>query len=392
MIFVWINKQNWKTPGPIVNMTVHNAHSFSEIGFETHLVVGNGEDSDTMTDLEQFYDLPLNSRFRIHRIPRWQVGKSAYSFSVFYQGLRLILALAKKDRVTVISRNSGFLWFLVWLCRHPKISGYYELHDFYADLSWVDQKKSGHYREKIYEHLFLPRLDGLICITAAQQERYGKVFPHLPSCAFPLGTKIREEKQHPEEMRKRRTLLYVGHMHGEKGVDFLLRTAAHLAPQGIRMLFLGGKEKEIFEFRKKVRKQGIENAVEFIPFLPPEQMHRIIAEKAGAGVVMLKDNYYNRYLTCPVKALDYLSHGLPVIGSDLPSVREVMADACLYIPPDDEKRFASAVSEIFENPERYAEMVSKARKRAEAITWQKRAEGITDFILKNETSCQGESA
>ncbi len=384
MIFVWINKQNWKTPGPIVNMAVHNAHSFSEIGFETHLCMGSGENSDTLTDLRDFYGLSPNPAFHIHRIPRWQLGKSAYSISVFYEAARLVLSLSKKDRVAVITRNSGFLWFLIWLCRHPNICGYYELHDFYADLSWVKEKTSGHFREKFYEHLFLPRIDGLICITESQQKLYRRVFPDIPSCAFPLGTKIRNEKSNPEEMRKRRTLMYVGHLHGEKGLDFLLQVSAKLSAHGIRTVFWGGKEREVAELQQKIRKMGMEHALEFVSFQPPEQMHKAMSEKAGAGVVMLKDTYYNRYLTCPVKALDYLSHGLPTIGSDLASVREVMADACLYVPPDDEERFAAAALELFDTPQLYEKIVLLAQKRAEQISWQNRAKAISDFILAEQ--------
>ena len=108
-------------------------------------------------------------------------------------------------------------------------------------------------------------------------------------------------------------------MHGEKGVDFLLGVAAELAKSDIRISFWGGKAQKIPYFEEKTRELGIADMVEFVPFQPPEVLHAAIAEQASLGVVMLRDTYYNRYLTCPVKALDYLSHGLPAIGSDLPT-------------------------------------------------------------------------
>ncbi|MEZ4529050.1 MAG: hypothetical protein R2941_24320 [Desulfobacterales bacterium] len=238
MIFVWINKRNWKTPGPIVNVAVHNAYSFSAIGFETHFCVGAGEDSDTHADLEEFYGLKTNPKFHVHRIRRWQNGGDTYSMPIFFCALRLIRNLCRKDQVAVITRESGFLWFLVWLRCHPRISGYYELHDFYADLSWMERTKGEHRREKVYEHLFLPRMDGLICITQAQQDLYRSVFPRIPSCAFPLGTGKLNNVSNPEQRRTRRTLVYVGHMHEEKGLNFLLRVSARLAASGVKILFL----------------------------------------------------------------------------------------------------------------------------------------------------------
>ncbi|MGE0083190.1 MAG: glycosyltransferase family 4 protein [Desulfococcaceae bacterium] len=383
MIFIWINKRNWKTPGPIVNVAVHNAYSFSDIGFETHFCVGAGEGSDTHADLEKFYGLKPNPHFHIHRIRRWHKGGSTYSIPIFFYALRLIRTLCRKDQVTVITRESGFLWFLVWLRRHPKISGYYELHDFYADLSWMEKTKGEHRREKIYEHLFLPRMDGLICITHTQQDLYRRVFPGIPSCAFPLGTAAVNHTADPEQRRRRRTLVYVGHMHDEKGLNFLLRVSAKLSVHRVKLLFLGGKDSEIPHLWEKSRKMGIENNVKFLPFAPPEDMHRLVSEKAAAGVVMLKDTYYNRYLTCPVKALDYLSHGLPAIGSDLPSVREVMGSACRYVLPDDEDRFVEAVLQVLDSPEIYRHMSLMAEERAKELSWENRARGIADFVTKN---------
>ncbi|GBC61633.1 hypothetical protein DENIS_2595 [Desulfonema ishimotonii] len=378
MIFVWINKRNWKMPGPIVNVAVHNAASFAALGYETHLCIGAGPDSDTDSDLQEFYGLPPRKHFAVHRVPRFRLGSSSYSASVFHHACGLIRELSQKDHVTVITRESGFLAPLAWLCRHPKISGFYELHDFYADLSWVENRESGHYREKLYEHLFLPRLTGLICITQEQQKLYRQVFPSIPSCAFPLGTKPVSARD-TEARRQRRTLMYVGRMHGEKGIDFLLRTAARLSASGIRTLFWGGKAEKIPFFREKARRFGADGFTEFVPFQPPVRMHRALAEQASLGVVMLQDTFYNRYLTCPVKALDYLSHGIPAIGSDIPSVREVLGDAGIYMRPDDTDGFVRSVETLLDDPATYEKAAAMTRQRAGAISWENRARNISAF-------------
>ena len=71
MTIVWINKRNWKHPGPIVNMSVHNAHSFASIGLESHLCLGAGDaPSDTDSDLRDFYALEPLPNFSVHRVPR----------------------------------------------------------------------------------------------------------------------------------------------------------------------------------------------------------------------------------------------------------------------------------------------------------------------------------
>jgi hypothetical protein len=64
-LILWINKRNWKHPGPIVNMSVHNAFSFASIGLDSHLCLGAGDaPSDTNLDLRDFYPPEPISNFK----------------------------------------------------------------------------------------------------------------------------------------------------------------------------------------------------------------------------------------------------------------------------------------------------------------------------------------
>jgi glycosyltransferase involved in cell wall biosynthesis len=382
LIIIWVNKRNWKYPGPIVNVAVHNAAAYAKLGYETHFCIGAGDPSDTQKDLEDFYGLPVRSNFTIHRIPRRKIGKRSYSQSIFKYAFTLARKLASKDQVAVISRETSFLWPLARLCRHPGIQGYYEMHDFNADLSWMTGRKgTNRHRKKILERLFIPYIDGLIAITQKQQHLYRQVFPKIPSVSFPLGTKLRSP-QDPEKKRMRRTLMYVGHMHGDKGVDFLFQTAAALADEKIKTVFWGGNESKLNGLRNNVKQLGLSEFVRFVGFQPPEKMHQAMAQEASLGVVMLRDTFYNRYLTCPVKALDYLSHGLPSIGSDLPAVQEVLGSAGLYIRPDDTRQFTQKVLMILNDPEHYKKKAALAVQRAKEISWENRAATICEFIKK----------
>lgn len=107
MVFVLINKRNWKQPGPIVNVGVHNAYSLAVLGYETHFCVGAGEPSDTMSDLKTFYGLNPWPTFTIHRVERRQFGHFTSSLSIFGYAYRLIQKLRRKDEVTVITREGS---------------------------------------------------------------------------------------------------------------------------------------------------------------------------------------------------------------------------------------------------------------------------------------------
>ena len=380
MIIVWINKRNWKKPGAILNVSVNNALSFAQLGFETHLCVGAGMPSDTENDLRDFYGVAPVPYLKVHRVPHRRIGSSLSSTPVYLHAYRLVRALSARDQVVVFTRDPGFLPLLARLCRRARAKGFYEPHDFFADLSWRPERRPAYYRDACYERLFLPRISGLVCITRHQQALYAKLFPRLPSCASSLGTHVRPSGTSAEERRKRRTIAYLGTIHSEKGTDLLLETSSTLGESGIRVLLLGGKSEHAAVFRNKAEQLKLGESVRWLPCQPPEKMHRILAEQVSAGTLMLKDTFYNRYLTCPAKALDYLSFGIPSVASDLPSVREVLGDAGVYVAPDDPHGYMQAVRELLDNPRRYEEMSDLTRERAGQMTWQRRAREILAFI------------
>jgi glycosyltransferase involved in cell wall biosynthesis len=386
MIFVWLNKRPWKHPGPIVNMAVRNAHSLAALGHETHLCVSAGKDvvANVKTDLRGFYGVNPLPTLHVHRISRWRIGTSELSMSAFFSAFRRARRLAKRDRTVVVTREATFLPLLAWLCSNRRIQGFYEAHDFFPDLSWrTDRIKIGDRRQSWLERTFLPRISGLICITQAQQELYRRALPKVRSCALPLGTELLPAAD-SERRRQMRTLVYVGHLHASKGVKMLLGAVRELARHGIRVAFWGGSEPQIVRMREQLVREGLADAAQFAGFRAPQELHRALAEEASVGIVALQDTFYNRYLTCPVKALDYLSHGLPVIGSDLPSVREVVNGAGRFIAPDDAEGLARTAVELLDDARSYHEAAQASHARAASLLWSERAKRIVEFAAERD--------
>ncbi|MCA1963872.1 MAG: hypothetical protein LDL31_08000, partial [Prosthecobacter sp.] len=267
MTIVWVNKRDWKHPGPIVNMSVHNAHSFAAAGLTSYLCLGAGPSAaDVAADLRAFYALEPLPNFHILRVPRAKdrLGSSA-STTIYRHAVQTIRELARQDDVAVFTRECGFLPRLAWLCRSPRVRGFYELHDLWADLSWRDHRpKLRDLREKWLERLFLPRITGLICITREMEKRYRQIFPHQPTLALPLGTKPNPGTE-AETRRQARTVFYVGHMHGAKGAAFLEKAAATLAAHGVRTEFWGGYEKDAKRLQKNAAAQGLSEWIRAVP-------------------------------------------------------------------------------------------------------------------------------
>jgi len=381
MIFAWLNKREWKHPGPIVNMAVHNAHALAGLGYETHLFLSAGDaDSDDKEELREFYGLDPIEELQIHRLERWTIGRSKLAMAVFLGAFRAIGELARRDQVVVVTRDATFLPLLAWLRRRLPIKGLYEAHDFYPAHFWrTDPVKISYRRQGWLERIFLPKLDGVICLTRAQQELYKKTLPRVRSCALPLGTTLFPETD-PEKRRRQRTLVYTGRMTSEKGTKILFKAIGQMARNNIRVAFFGGWQDQIAREHDRLRARGLEGSVEFIEFRAPAEFHRDLQARGSIGVALLQDNFYNRFLTCPVKALDYLSHGLPIIGSDLPSVHEVAAEAAFYLAPDDAAGLVQTARALLDNGDDYRRATERSRARARELSWQNRARRIVDFV------------
>lgn len=382
-IFVYVCKRDWRHPGPIVNFVTHNAHSVAEFGFETHLVVGAGPESDTDSDLADFYGLPPCETLQIHRVARGRlIGQTTSSLPIFRRAWTLVRALSRRDRVAVITREAAFLPYLAWLRRRGNISGYYEAHDLYADLSWRPKApRIQDRRQQWLERLALPRLDGLVCITEAQRRLYAGIFPRLANIALPLGVRPLAPPGDPEARRALRTVVYIGHLSPKKGLNLILEIAPRLVANGVRLALWGGDEAGVTAVRARLRAAGVgDEWVKIAAFQSPGVLHAALAAEASVGLVALSDTYYNRYLTCPAKALDYLCHGLPVVASDLPSTREVLGPAGHYAPAGDGRAVLGEIMRLLDDPAAYALAVTASRERAVELSWRRRAERLAAFV------------
>ncbi len=400
MICVWVNKRDWRHPGPIVNMAVRNAHSLASLGVETHLCLGAGQRPSVVRDLQDFYGLHPLPTLRIHLTSRstasWVQGRTS-SGPIFRAAMRLIISLLRErphEDVTVLTREGSFLPRLCWLGWRfgARLRIFCELHDYYADLGWRKREsqriKIQDIRQQWLERTFLPRLNGLICITEAQRALYRKKFPTVPSLALPLGTDPAPGNIDHGNRRALRQAVYVGRLSRGKGLELLLRAAQCLCDRNIRFAFWGGNPEQIGRLRARAAALGIAEFVEGVSTRSPEELRDALARQASVGLLPLEDNFYNRYLTCPVKALDYLSHALPVVASDLESCREVLGSdgAGHFFPPGQERPLAEAVANLLDDPERYARATVAARRRAQEISWRARAKQILRFVEESSSA------
>lgn len=374
MHVVWINKSAWRKPGPIVYMGLLNALSFAANGWPTEYFVGAGDPSDTDGDLRDFYGVAPHPQLAVRRVAEASGARRA----VYDAALARIAELAESGRrVWVFTRELGCLGDLVRLKRrHPNLKVAHEAHDYYLSVRHLPRRGWSAWRRLWAERLLLPRVDGLVLLTEHQRALYQQWMPALPMTAQPLGCLELPPPADLEARRGKRRLAYIGHLHDYKGLELIFALAARLSAHGVEIACYGGGDAQVERLRARAADAGLAQGLRFHPFMSPQALHRTLATEASLSLVPLQDTYYSRYLTCPVKALDSLSHGLPVLGSDLPSVREVARDAARYCSSDAAEEFAATALALLDDAAAYAAASRAAHGRAAELAWRLRAQRI----------------
>ncbi len=340
-----------------------------------------GPPGDTDSDLVNFYGLAPRPLLNIHRINLrrhwWNIQHPYFSLAENRAN-----ELRRTKPLLVLSREQRFLPQLARLAAKPNCHCLFETHYLYADQTWRNSASisRGDQKRGALERKYLPQIDGIVAITADQLKLYQKALPGLHGVVAPLGVKsLPTPKAHEiETRRKRRVVAYIGHLMRSKGIPAMLSVAGALSKVNIRMAMFGGTPEEAENLRGTT--EAKDNNVSVTPFLSPAKIFQVLAETSSIGIVALEDNFFNRHLTCPVKALDFLALGMPVVASDLPSNRDVLGDAALYFSPNDGRLMTEHISRLLNSPDLYRDLSEKACARAQLLRWESRAKSLIDSI------------
>lgn len=166
-----------------------------------------------------------------------------------------------------------------------------------------------------------------------------------------------------------------------EGLDTVLRAVAQLAPAhpSLRVLIVGdGTERE--NLRRLAYDLGVSGICHFPGRVPREKTHLYHAS-LDAFVVPRKDLTVTRSVT-PLKPVEALASGVPVLASDLPALQELIRDGenGHLIKAGDVNAWASVISSMIDNPDEVECMGRRGRDFALLTrTWSSNAQSLGDI-------------
>lgn len=174
------------------------------------------------------------------------------------------------------------------------------------------------------------------------------------------------------------TLLYAGTLNDYEGVDLLLDAVALLRSRGldVRAVVAGGGPAAT-RLHEHATSRGLSAAVRFTGVVDRDALIAL-ARTADAVCLPRRDLPVTR-LVPPLKPVEAMALGLPVVAADLPPLRELLAGRGVLVRPDDADALAAGVLALAD-PARRAELGAAGRDHvARTRTWRAAAASHLDL-------------
>ncbi len=188
----------------------------------------------------------------------------------------------------------------------------------------------------------------------------------------------REPVRWPQEGPLR--VLYHGGLAPRFGVESTIRAWGRLretAPRlQLRVCGSGEDRDRLAELAAQVDPERIHVTPEPVPFeqIPAE------LQAAHIGVVPTLDDRFTELLL-PVKLLEYVHMGLPVLASRLPGISSYFSERDLHLfDPGDSDSIAAAIESVCANPARARERAARATERLAEIAWARQRERYLSLV------------
>ena len=171
-------------------------------------------------------------------------------------------------------------------------------------------------------------------------------------------------------------VVYTGGLLAWKGVELLVDAARGLPDA--TFVIAGGMDADVARLREHAR--GVDN-VRIDGFQAPERVALYLAA-ADVGVVPNRSQpaISSRY-TSPLKLFEMMACGLPMVLSDLPSLREILDEEhAEFVAADDAEALRAGLERLLGDEQRRARMSAGLRERSAQHTWDARARRLLEWM------------
>jgi glycosyltransferase involved in cell wall biosynthesis len=340
----------------------HTCQAFSENGLQIDLFV-NSRRICSKSEIDIFFG--LDSKFSVIYVP-FKLFFPTIKIS-FYIGellfTTLFLLLADRKKYTFFySRSEWVLYFLSFLIEHQKIV--WESHEATYNFPARRLLKKGVKCVVISEGIekfYLEKNTDISQLLVAHDAVDGSFFADL------MPKEKAKEQLGLSGYEK--VVMYIGGFDEWKGTDTFLQSSNH--DNSFTYVAIGEYE--------EIMKTQYPNVL-FLGSRPYTQLHQ---HQQAADILIIpntaKNELSSKY-TSPLKLFAHMTSGVPLLVSDVESLKAVLGTHGVMFEPDNPKSLSMAADGIFVDYKKHKENAKKLRDVSIKYTWENRTKKIIKFL------------
>ena len=372
-------------PGVEANLvqTAETCRALAECGHEVFLIVMRLKESPAAANLAPF-DVSPHPNLHLVAEPAIRLKNASGVRSWFVRAALLwYLRGLRRPRTVLYFRtlkDSRLARFMISAARWLRVPVVYEAHKIYAEKREDQGFHEGTLRRiRRLEERVLSKAHGVVATHPLLEERLRQTTrPRGAMIVAPNGVRRAGVAGAPEA--REFDAVYCGSLFAWKGVDVCLEAIARVGDT--RLAVVGGNpEARLDELKEKARALGVEDRVTWFGQRPRAEALDVVARSRCALVPLDPAFEEGEKYTCPLKMLEAMVRGVPVVAADTPAIRAFVTngESALLYPRGDADGMARAIREITSTPARAAELAAGARELALAASFQGRAATIASF-------------
>jgi len=195
---------------------------------------------------------------------------------------------------------------------------------------------------------------------------------------LPSGTGL---KPAGEDGKRDIDILYMGKPIERNGIFDLIAAMKYLPEY--RLCVVGGDRKSIAACKQKAAENGVLHRIAFEGFIEPSKTGQYLAHaRAGVCPLPVGKSLISEIYGSPMKILEMMVHGIPVVSTDIPSVRELVDHnkTALLVEPGNRRALADAIRTILTDSQLATRLVTESYAKAKYYRWENRAKRLADFL------------
>ena len=233
---------------------------------------------------------------------------------------------------------------------------------------------------------FIARRSTLImAVSQASRNEYSRYWGIPSSHIFVTGNGPNIMVQNLIPMKERKIdVLYIGRFSPSKGIDLLPLICEQLIQKysNLRMVAVGGSNKDLVSIQKKVAELGLERNLEIKGYLPDSELEKIVEDSK----IFIMPSYYEGF---SIATLEAMCAGCVCVISDIESLRRLYSGISLFAKVGDASDFAQVISSLLDSPNEMERMSMRSKEFSKLFDWdriiQRELSVYKNIVYKNKS-------